>query len=89
VIVYAKLIQCVAMRRRRRNDGFAPASLQAETATAKGQVENMNPSGVVTVVVVHCLKSKVERQPHQMLLQQPPPQINPLPMGIFACTQQQ
>jgi hypothetical protein len=34
VSVYAKLIQCVAMRRRRRNDGFAPASPQAETATA-------------------------------------------------------
>jgi hypothetical protein len=41
VVVGAKLIQCVAMRRRSRGDGFAPATPQAETGTvnAKGQLE--------------------------------------------------
>ncbi len=33
VIVYARLIQCIAVRRRHHNDGFAPASPQAETGT--------------------------------------------------------
>jgi hypothetical protein len=38
VIVYAKLIQHVAMRRRRRNDGFA------ETATAQREWAGRNVS---------------------------------------------